>query len=51
VPVDDATFYEFASRLDALAREFADRATPGAPVAELTIVLTRPAGDRAGRGS
>lgn len=51
VPIDDATFYEFAGRLDALAREFAARATPGAPVTELTIVLTRPTGDGAGYGS
>jgi hypothetical protein len=52
VPVDDATFYEFASRLDALAREFAARATPGAPQTELTIVLSRPDGDgTAGYGS
>lgn len=45
VPMDDATFYEFAERLDALAREFAARATPGAPAAEVTILLTRPDGD------
>jgi hypothetical protein len=52
VPVDEATFYEFASRLDALAREFADRATPGAPITELTIVLNRPLGEgTAGYGS
>jgi hypothetical protein len=42
VPMDDATFYEFAARLDALAREFAARATPGAPPTELTIQLSRP---------
>jgi hypothetical protein len=52
VPVDDATFYEFARRLDALAREFAARATPGAPLTELTIGLSRPAADgTAGYGS
>jgi hypothetical protein len=51
VPLDDATFYEFAERLDALAREFAARATPGAPAAELTILLTRPGGDSIGYGS
>lgn len=45
VPMDDATFYEFAERLDALIREFAARATPGAPATELTILLTRPDGD------
>jgi hypothetical protein len=45
VPMDDATFYEFAARLDALAREFAARATPGAPSTELTIRLTRPEGE------
>jgi Bacterial regulatory protein, arsR family len=44
VPVDDATFYEFAARLDALAREFAARATPGAPLTELSISVTRPRG-------
>jgi hypothetical protein len=43
--MDDATFYEFAERLDALAREFAARSTPGAPSTELTILLTRPTGD------
>jgi hypothetical protein len=42
IPVDDATFHEFAARLDALAREFAARATPGAPATELTIALSRP---------
>jgi hypothetical protein len=52
VPMDDATFYEFAARLDALAREFAARATPGAPSTELTIRLTRPDGEAAaGYGS
>jgi hypothetical protein len=45
VPMDDATFYEFAERLAALAREFAARSTPGAPSTELTILLTRPTGD------
>jgi hypothetical protein len=43
--MDDATLYEFAERLDALAREFAARATPGAPATELSILLTRPGGD------
>jgi hypothetical protein len=47
VPMDDATFHEFATRLDALAREFAARATPGAPATELTVRLTRPDGDPA----
>jgi hypothetical protein len=51
VPMDDATFYEFAERLDALAREFAARATPGAPPTELTILLTRPGTGTAGYGS
>ena len=51
VPMDDATFYEFAERLDALAREFAARATPGAPATELTIQLTRPESAAAGYGS
>jgi hypothetical protein len=52
VPMDDATFYEFAERLDALAREFATRSTPGAPATELTILLTRPTGDAtSGSGS
>ena len=54
IPVDDATFYEFATRLTALAEEFAGRATPGAPAAELAITLHRPPGDditAAGRGS
>jgi hypothetical protein len=45
VPMDEATFYEFASRLEALAREFAARATPGQAAAELTVLLTRPDGD------
>ncbi|MEV6847358.1 helix-turn-helix domain-containing protein [Actinoplanes sp. NPDC051411] len=45
VPMDDATFYEFAERLSALAQEFAARATPGSPAAEVTILLTRPDGD------
>ncbi|WP_412752811.1 helix-turn-helix domain-containing protein [Krasilnikovia sp. M28-CT-15] len=44
VPVDDATFSEFAARLDALAREFAARATPGAPAAEVAISFYRPPG-------
>ena len=54
IPVDDATFYEFAIRLHALAEEFAGRATPGAPTAELAVTLHRPPGDDvtvAGRGS
>jgi hypothetical protein len=52
IPLDDATFYEFASRLDALAREFAGRATADAPAAELAIALYRPPGDAAtGNGS
>jgi len=51
VPLDDATFYEFAARLDALAREFAAHATPGAPPTELTIRLTRPGTGTAGYGS
>ena len=52
IPVDDATFYEFAARLEALADEFADRAVPGAAAAELTVALHRPvAGDDAGYGS
>ncbi|WP_229070008.1 winged helix-turn-helix domain-containing protein [Actinoplanes sp. DH11] len=42
IPMDDATFYEYATRLDALSREFAGRATPGAPAAEITIALHRP---------
>lgn len=52
IPVDDATFYEFAERLEALAEEFAGRADPDAAAAELTIVLHRPAaaGDE-GHGS
>lgn len=48
IPADDATFYEFAARLDALVREFAARATPGAPAAELSVGLHRPDGDPAG---
>lgn len=48
IPADDATFYEFATRLDALVREFAARATPGAPAAELSVGLHRPDGDPAG---
>ncbi|MEU4564216.1 helix-turn-helix domain-containing protein [Actinoplanes sp. NPDC023936] len=52
VPLDDATFYEFATRLDALTREFAARATAGAPAAELAIALYRPTGEgAAGHGS
>lgn len=52
IPLDDATFYEFAGRLDALAREFAGRATAGAPAAELAIALYRPPGEAAaGNGS
>ena len=52
VPMDEATFYEFAARLDTLTREFAARSTPGAPPAELTVVLYRPDGDAAaGHGS
>jgi helix-turn-helix protein len=52
IPLDDATFYEFASRLDALTREFAARATPGAPAAELFLSLHRPDADpTAGYGS
>jgi hypothetical protein len=53
VSVDGPTFYEFASRLSALADEFAARATPGAPVADLAIALYRPGGDGAtpGHGS
>jgi hypothetical protein len=51
VPMDDATFYEFAERLDALSREFAARATPGAPAAELTVRLVRPDDETAGYGS
>jgi hypothetical protein len=51
VPMDDATFYEFAERLDALSREFAARATPGAAAAELTIRLDRPGDESVGYGS
>jgi DNA-binding transcriptional ArsR family regulator len=43
VAVDTSTFYEFAERLSALADEFSARSTPGAPVAELSIALYRPA--------
>lgn len=49
VPLDDATFYEFATRLDALTREFAARATDGSPAAELAIALYRPS-DAGGSG-
>ncbi|MEU8240846.1 winged helix-turn-helix domain-containing protein [Actinoplanes missouriensis] len=49
VPLDDATFYEFATRLDALTREFAARAAAGAPAAELAIALYRPS-DAGGSG-
>jgi len=52
IPADDATFYEFAARLEALVSEFAARATPGAPAAELGVSLHRPDGDpAAGNGS
>jgi hypothetical protein len=52
IAMDDATFYEFASRLDALAKEFAGRATADAPAAELAIALYRPPGEAAdGNGS
>lgn len=52
IPADDATFYEFAARLDALVREFAARAVPGAPAAELSVSLHRPDEDQAaGYGS
>ncbi|BBH69095.1 hypothetical protein ACTI_57800 [Actinoplanes sp. OR16] len=52
IPLDDATFYEFASRLDALTREFAARATADAPAAELAIALYRPPSEAAtGNGS
>ncbi|WP_433832144.1 helix-turn-helix domain-containing protein [Actinoplanes sp. CA-015351] len=52
IPMDDATFYEFATRLDALTREFAARATADAPPAELAIALYRPPGEAAaGNGS
>ncbi|AGL16995.1 winged helix-turn-helix domain-containing protein [Actinoplanes sp. N902-109] len=52
VPMDDATFYEFAERLDALAREFAERSVPGARTAEVAIALHRPpSGELAGYGS
>ena len=42
VPMDDAVFHEFATRLDELAREFAARAVPGAPEAELAVTMRRP---------
>jgi DNA-binding transcriptional ArsR family regulator len=53
VAVDTSTFYEFAERFTALAREFSARCTPGAPVAELAIALYRPpaAGASEGYGS
>ncbi|MBB2947527.1 hypothetical protein FB565_007298 [Actinoplanes lutulentus] len=52
IPMDDATFYEFATRLEALTREFAARATADAPAAELAIALYRPPGEAAaGNGS
>jgi DNA-binding transcriptional ArsR family regulator len=53
VSVDTSTFYEFAERFTALAREFSARGTPGAPVAELAIALYRPpaAGADEGYGS
>ncbi|BFU42508.1 helix-turn-helix domain-containing protein [Krasilnikovia sp. MM14-A1004] len=44
VPLDDATFAEFAARLEALTREFAARATPGSPAAEVAITFYRPPG-------
>jgi hypothetical protein len=50
VAVDDSTFYEFAERLSTLADEFSARRTPGAPVAELSIALYRPATDGATNG-
>jgi DNA-binding transcriptional ArsR family regulator len=50
VAVDASTFYEFAERLSALADEFSARSTPGAPVAELSIALYRPATDGASHG-
>jgi DNA-binding transcriptional ArsR family regulator len=50
VSVDSSTFYEFAERFAALAREFSARGTPGAPVAELAIALYRPAADGAVEG-
>jgi DNA-binding transcriptional ArsR family regulator len=50
VAVDAPTFYEFAERLSALADEFSARGTPGAPVAELSITLYRPASADAGYG-
>jgi DNA-binding transcriptional ArsR family regulator len=50
VAVDAPTFYEFAERLSALADEFSARGTPGAPVAELSIALHRPASGDASYG-
>jgi DNA-binding transcriptional ArsR family regulator len=50
VSVDTATFYEFAERFEALAREFSARSTPGAPVAQLTVALYRPPADGATEG-
>jgi DNA-binding transcriptional ArsR family regulator len=50
VAVDAPTFYEFAERLSALADEFSARGTPGAPVAELSIALYRPASEDASHG-
>ncbi|RZU50084.1 regulatory ArsR family protein [Krasilnikovia cinnamomea] len=44
VPLDDATFAEFAARLDALTREFAARAAPGSPAAEVAVTFCRPPG-------
>jgi DNA-binding transcriptional ArsR family regulator len=50
VAVDAPTFYEFAERLSALADEFSARGAPGAPVAELSIALYRPASEDASHG-
>jgi DNA-binding transcriptional ArsR family regulator len=51
VSVDTSTFYEFAERFAALAREFSARSTPGAPAAQLTIALYRPPAEGASEGN